>query len=145
MAKKHTSVWKLLQEASLASEIKVTLTNRFVFKSFFPEESCLIKYNWAHTHNFENLLQLVSEYRGKEIQKHQLTSPKNATYFSPTYVAKYISIMNEYTKAPLLKSLINGQFYTLYNEETQGISTTEQLAIYSTFKHNNKISEYYLV
>ena len=72
-----------------------------------------------------------------------LTSPKNATYLSPTYVANRISIMNEYIKAPLLKSLINGQLYTLYNDETQDISTTEQLAINSTFEYNNKISEHY--
>ena len=52
--------------------------------------------------------------------------------------------MNEYIKGPLLKSLINGEFYTLYNDETQDTSTTEQLAIYSTFEHNNKISEHYL-
>ena len=70
---------------------------------------------------------MVSECRAKEIQMHQLTSPKNAAYLSTTYVAKYISIMNEYIKAPLLKLLINGQFYTLYIDERQDISTTEQL------------------
>ena len=70
-----------------------------------------------------------------------LTSPKNVW---TKYVAKYISILNEYIKAPLLKSLINGQFYTFYNDETQDISTTEQIAIYSAFEYSNKISEYYL-
>ena len=75
---------------------------------------------------------------------HLLTSPKNVTYFSPTYVAKYINIMNKYIKAALLKLLINGQFYTFHNDETQDISTTEQLAIYSTYEHNNKFSEHYL-
>ena len=43
----------------------------------------------------------------------------------------------------LLKLLINGQFYTLYSDEAQNITTTEQLAIYSTFEHN-KISDHYL-
>ena len=81
----------------------------------------LIKHNWADTHNFKNLVQLVSECGGKEVQMHLLTCPKNATYHSPTYVAKYISVMNGYIKAPLLKSLINGQFYTLYNDKTQDI------------------------
>ena len=52
--------------------------------------------------------------------------------------------MNEYIKASLLKSLINRQFYTLYNDETQDIPATEQLAIYSIFEHNNNISEHYL-
>ena len=67
MAKKHTSVWKLLQEASFASEIKVTSTNRFVFKGFFLVAFCLINHDWARTHNFDNLVQLVSECGGKEI------------------------------------------------------------------------------
>ena len=106
----------------------------------------MIKHNCTHTQNFENLvqLQLASECGGKEIQMHLLTSPRNATYLLPTHVAEYISIMNEYIKVPLLKSLINGQFYPFYNDETQDISTTEQQAFYSTFEHNNKISEHYL-
>ena len=52
--------------------------------------------------------------------------------------------MNEYIKDPLLKLLINRQFYTLYIDETQDVSTTEQSAIYSTFEHNKKISKHYL-
>ena len=59
-------------------------------------------------------MQLVSQYGGKEMQMHLLTSTKNATQLSPTYVAKDISIMNKYIKTLLLKSLINGQIYTLY-------------------------------
>ena len=51
--------------------------------------------------------------------------------------------MNEYIEVLLLKSLIKGHFYTVYNDETKGISTTEQLAIYSTFEHKNKILEHY--
>ena len=42
-----------------------------------------------------------------------------------------------------MKLVINGQFYTLYSDEAQNISATEQLAIYSTFEHN-KISDHYL-
>ena len=81
MAKKYTSACKLLQEASSTSEIKVTSTNSFVFKSFFRVAFCLIKHNWAHIHNFENLVQLVLECGGKEIQTHLLTSPKTQHIF----------------------------------------------------------------
>ena len=80
------------------------------FQKFFWVASCLIKQGWAHSHNFENLVQLVSESGGKETQMHLLTSPKNATYLSPAYLAKYTSIMNEYTEVLLLKSLIKGHF-----------------------------------
>ena len=105
---------------------------------------CLIKHNWAHAHNFKNLVQLVSRCGYKEIQMHLLNSPTNAKHLSPAYVGKYTSIINEQIKAPLLKSLIKGQFYTLYNDETQDISTTEQLAIYSSFEYNKNILEHYL-
>ena len=105
---------------------------------------CLIKHNWAHAHNFKNLVQLVSRCGCKEIQMHLLNSPTNAKHLSPAYVGKYTSIINEHIKAPLLKSLIKGQFYTLHNDETQDISTTEQLAIYSSFEYNKKILEHYL-
>ena len=59
----------------------------------------MIKHNWVYNHNFENSIHLVSECEGKEIQMHLLTSPKNTTYFSPTYIAKYIGIMNEVVQA----------------------------------------------
>ena len=72
---------KLLQEVSLVSEIKVTSTERFVFRSFFRVAFCLIKHNWADT---LYLVQLVSECGGKEIQMHLLTSPKNAISFTNT-------------------------------------------------------------
>ena len=123
---------------------QININWQIYFQKFFWVASCFIKQGWAHSHNFENLVQLVSESGGKEIQMHLLTSPKNATYLSPAYLAKYTSIMNEYIEVLLLKSLIKGHFYTVYNDETKGISTTEQLAIYSTFEHKNKILEHYL-
>ena len=80
LAKKRTSVWKLLQEASLACEIKVTSTNRFVFKTFLQVAFCLIKHNWVDTHNFENLVQLVSGFGGKRNTNVPANLSKNATY-----------------------------------------------------------------
>ena len=32
----------------------------------------------------------------------------------------------------------------MYNDETQDISITEQMAIYATFEHNNHISEHFI-
>lgn len=51
--------------------------------------------------------------------------------------------MNECIKKPFLASLWTGK-YTLHNEETHDISSTEQMAIYSTFEHQNHISEHYI-
>ena len=92
---------------------QININWQIYFQKFFWVASCFIKQGWAHSHNFENLVQLVSESGCKEIQMHLLTSPKNATYLSPAYLAKYTSIMNEYTEVLLLKSLIKGHFYSL--------------------------------
>ena len=65
------------------------------------------------------------------------------TYFPLIYVAKYTDIMSEYLKAPLLASLRTGR-YALYNDKTQDISSTEQMAICAAFEHRNRISEHYI-
>ena len=49
--------------------------------------------------------------------------------------------MDKYLKALLLALLRTGK-YTLYNYETQDISSTEQMAIYAAFEHRNRISEH---
>ena len=144
LARRRTDVWKMLQEASLATEIQKTNTNRFVLKSFFRITHLLVKQNWAHSHNFKNLVDLVAECGGKELKTHLLTAPQNATYISPPFVAKFIEIIDNYIKAPLLASLKAGKYYTLYNDETQDISSVEQMVIYATFEHNNRISEHYV-
>ena len=70
----------------------------------------LISKNWAHTHNFQTLAELVSECGGKELQTHLLTFSKNASYMSQGYLQKYITIMDYYLKIPLLISLKSGHF-----------------------------------
>ena len=105
----------MLLEASLTSEINKTNKNRFVLKSFFRITHLLVKQNWAHTHSLKNVVDLVAERDGKELQTHLLTVSKNATYISPVYVAKYIDIMNEYLKAPLLASLRTGKCTRAYS------------------------------
>ena len=95
-----------------------------------------------HTHNFNNVVDLVAECGAKELQTHLLTASKNATYIHSDYVAKYIDIMNKYLKAPLFASLRTGK-YALY-DQTQDISSIEQIAIRAAFQHRNCISEYYI-
>ena len=62
---------------------------------------------------------------------------------SPLFIAKYISIINHYIEEPLLASLCDNK-YSLYNDETQDITSVEQMAIYASFEHNGKISEHYI-
>ena len=86
---------------------------------------------------------MIAECGGKEVETHLLTAPKNANYMSPLFIAKYISIINHYIEKPLLASLPANK-YSLYNDETQDITSVEQMAIYISFKHNGKISEHYV-
>ena len=51
--------------------------------------------------------------------------------------------MNKYLKAPLLASLRTDK-YTLNNDETQNISSIEQMTIYTALEHRNHISEHYI-
>ena len=143
LSRKRTNVWKMLIDAKLATEIQQSNADRFIIKCFFRITHLLIKQHWGHTHNFKNLVELIAECGGREIKTHLLTAPKNAVYISPPYIAKYIDIMNNYLKEPLLASLQSGK-YTLYNDETQDITSIEQMAIYATFKHNGSFSEHYV-
>ena len=67
---------------------------------------------------------------------------KRAPDTTPVYVAKYID-MSKYLKAPLFASLRMGK-YTLHNDETQDISSTDQMAIYAVFEQRDHISEQYI-
>ena len=138
-----TNVFQLLCEASLATEIEKQKNNQFFIKSFFRITWVLISKNWAHTHDFQTLAELVSKCDGKELQTHLLTSPKNAWYMSPDYLQKYIQIMDNYLKIPLIASL-RSMHFAFFSEEMQDITSIEQLAIYATFEHEAKICEHFI-
>jgi hypothetical protein len=64
-------------------------------------------------------------------------------YLSPEYLNKYISIIDDYLKTPLLASLQQGHF-TFYNDETSDITSIEQMAVYATFEHMGKIKQHFV-
>ena len=79
----------MLHEASqIETEINRTNINRFAAKSFFCITHLLVKENWAHTHNFKNVVELIAECGQKQFQTHFLTASKNAKYTLPVYAAK---------------------------------------------------------
>ena len=47
---------------------------------------------------------------------------------SPEYISKYVTIMAEFVKKPLHSTMTNNEF-TFYSDETQDITSIEQLAI----------------
>ena len=52
--------------------------------------------------------------------------------------------MNDYIKLPLLASLRSSGPFTFFNDETQDITSMEQMAIYATFNHQGTIKEHYV-
>ena len=51
--------------------------------------------------------------------------------------------MDDYLKIPLLTSLKSGRF-TFFSDETQDITSIEQLATYTPFEHEGKIREQFI-
>ena len=99
--------------------------------------------NWAHTCNFKELVELISKCGSKELKTHLLTAAGNANYMSPEYISKYISIMNDYIKNPLIKSLAEQEF-TFFTDETTDVTSIEQLAVYATFENQGIIKEHFI-
>ena len=67
--------------------------------------------NWAYTHNFKDMLELVSQCGGDKVKTHLLYGPKNALYTSPEYIEKFIAVINDYINLPPLASL-KSNFFT---------------------------------
>ena len=62
---------------------------------------------------------------------------------SPLFIAKHISIIKHSIEELLLTSFCTNK-YCLSNNETQDITSVEQMAIYASFEHNGKISKHFV-
>ena len=98
--------------------------------------------NWGYTNNFQNVVKLISDCRGNKVKTQLISSPKNAIYTSSQYIGKFVNIFDVYIKLPLLASLRENQF-TFFSDETQDITSVEQMAVYATFEHNGVIAEHF--
>ena len=47
----------------------------------------MAKYTFVAEVTFKDMIELVAECRGREIQTHLLTTPKKATYLSPQHIS----------------------------------------------------------
>ena len=99
--------------------------------------------NWAYTHNFHDAVDPISQCGGKEISSHLIMTPKNATYMSPEYISKCVTVMAEFVKKPLHSTTKNSEF-TFYSEETQDITLIEQLVIYATVLQDTVVKEHFV-
>ena len=143
MCNRGTDVWKLAREAGLASTATKIDPNRFVIKSFFRIVHSMIIKNWAYTHNFHDVIDLLSQCGSKEISSHLIMAPKNVTYMSPEYISKYVTITAELVKKPLYCTMKNNEF-TFYSGKTQDITWIEQLVIYATFLQDIAVKKHFV-
>ena len=118
-----------IARSSSSTEISVTAANRFVIGSFFQITWLLVKKNWAHSHNFKSIVELVAAYSGEEIKKHLLYAPQNANYVSPEYIFKCIQIMDDHIKLPLLASLRSSDPFLFFIDGTSDVTMTKQMTI----------------
>ena len=125
--------------ASLQSGETKRQNNCFILRCFFKISFLMIRKNWAHSRNFRNIVELVADCGAKERSLHLLTARKNAKFFSPLHVSKYIETMSNYMKQPLLENM-HSNLYSFYMDETSEVTSIERLAIFSTFLRNQSVS-----
>ena len=138
MSNRNANVWQMAFNASLQSGETKRQNNRFILKCFFKITFLMIRKNWAHSHNFRDIVELVADCGAKERSSHLLTAPKSAKYLSPLYVSKYIETMSNYMKQPLLENM-HSNLYSFYMDETSEVTSIERLAIFSTFLRNQSV------
>lgn len=93
VSKCNTNIWQLATNAGLANASNSQMKDRLIIKSFFRIPSLMVRKICAHNHNFKDVVELVAECPGREIQTHLLTAPENATYLSPQYISNMIQVM----------------------------------------------------
>ena len=77
MSHGNANVWQMVLDASLQSCETKRQNNRFIFKCFFKITFLMIRKNWAHSHNFRDIVELVADCGTKERSSHLLTAPKS--------------------------------------------------------------------
>ena len=105
MSNRNVNVWQMAFNASLQSGETKRQNHHFILKCSFKIIFLMIRKNWAHNHNFRDIVKLVADCGAKEISSHLLSAPKNAKYLSPLYVSKYTKTMSNYMKQTLLENL----------------------------------------
>ena len=77
MSNRNANVWQMAFNASLQSGETKRQNNRFILKCFFKITFLMIRKNWAHSHNFRDIVELVADCGAKERSSHLLTAPKS--------------------------------------------------------------------
>lgn len=92
--------------------------------------------------NFRGLVRLVADCGDEKLSDHLRNAPKNAVYTSPSIQNEIISVIAEFIRGKIVKNIKSeGGLYAILADETQDISTIEQLSLCLRYVSEGKIRE----
>ena len=65
MSNRNANVWQMVFDASLQSSETKRQNNCFILKCFFKITFLMIRKNWVHSHNFRDIVELVTDCGAK--------------------------------------------------------------------------------
>ena len=139
---KSSKIVKIFKQYSRNEEYKVE-ENRSVFKILFRTCHYIIK-KMMSNQTYESLVKLISKCGSDVLQKFMIKSPKNATYLSHRTFSNLLKVLNDFTEEPLLKSLKEADYVTLFHDETTDVSNHSEAAVFVMFSHEDVFKEHFL-
>ena len=142
MSNRNANVWEMAFNASLQFGETKRQNNRFILNCFFKITFLMIRKNWAHSHNFRDIVELVADLVPKKHPCIYLLHRKIQNTFHHCMSQGALKLSN-YIKQPLLENM-RSNLCSFYMDETSDVTSIDQLAIYATFLRNQSISEHFL-
>ena len=139
---KTSHIEKFLKQYDGSESSKIA-ENRSVFKILFRTSHFLIK-KMMPNETYSSLVRLISDCGSQALQKFIIKSPKNATYLSRQTFQNILKVLNKFTEEPLLKSLNESNFVTLFHDETTDVSNHSEAAVFAMFSHADVHREHFL-
>ena len=100
----------------------------------------------ANDGNFRSLLRLMISCGDETLKSHMASAPKNAMYTSPLVQNQLIQIIGELIQERILKQIdTGGGLFAVLADETQDLSSVEQLSVCIRYLYKGKIHEEFLL
>ena len=93
---------------------------------------------------YPSLVKLISQCGSDALNKFMIKSPKNATYITNRTFDKILQVLNIFTEEPLLKSLHESKYFTIFHDESTDISNHNEVGVYAMFSHNDVFKEHFI-
>ena len=117
--------------------------NRNVFKILLKTAHYIIK-KMMSNQTYPSLIKLISKCGSDALKMFIIKSPKNATYTTQKTFTQILKVLNNFTEEPLLKSIEESKYLTLFHDETTDISNHSEVAVFAMFWHDGDFKEHYV-